>query len=68
MKQATTKKGAPKSRQQAIEAWTKCWNELPQEKIQAWIERIPRHVQEIIKADGGNEYMEGRYHTRRRHS
>jgi hypothetical protein len=56
MKRATTKKGAPKNRAKAVESCTNCWNELPQEKIQAWIERIPTHIQEIITLDGGNEY------------
>ena len=60
MKRYTTKKGAPKSRQEAITVWQVAWQDLPQEKIQAWIERIPRHVQEIIKLEGGNEYKEGR--------
>lgn len=67
MKRNTTKKGAPKSRVDAIKKWTSCWNELPQEKIQAWIERIPRHIQEIIKLEGGNEYKEGREHLKRQH-
>jgi len=31
-----------------------------QEKIQAWIERIVIHIQEVIRLDGGNEYQEGR--------
>ena len=60
MKRRTTKKGAPKNRQEAIQAWNAAWDELPQEAIQRWIERIPRHVQEVIKLEGGNEYKEGR--------
>ena len=68
MKRATTKKGAPQNRAQAIEIWTQYWNELPQEKIQAWIERIPIHIQEIIRLEGGNEYQEGKYHTKRSHT
>jgi len=60
MKRQTTKKGAPKSRAEAIRAWEKCWEELPQEKIQAWIERIPIHIQKIIELEGGNGYREGR--------
>ena len=60
MKRYTTKKGAPKSRAEAIRAWEKCWRELPQDKIQAWIERIPIHIKQIIKLEGGNEYKEGR--------
>jgi hypothetical protein len=60
MKRRTTRKGAPKSRAEAIRAWEQCWTELPQEKIQALIERIPVHIQKIIKLQGGNEYREGR--------
>ena len=60
MKRLTTKKGAPKNRQEAISAWNAAWATLPQEAIQSWIERIPRHVEEIIKLEGGNEYKEGR--------
>ena len=65
MKRVTTKKGAPTSRKKAEEAWLKAWKELPQEKIQAWIEAIPVHVKRIIECDGGNEYKEGRDHVRR---
>jgi len=60
MKRKTTKKGAPKSRTEAIHAWQTAWAELPQKYIQEWIERIPRHIKEIIALQGGNEYKEGR--------
>jgi transposase len=60
MKRYTTKKGAPKSRAEAIRVWERCWEDLAQKQIQAWIERIPRHVQKIIELEGGNEYQEGR--------
>jgi hypothetical protein len=60
MKRQTTKKGAPKSRAEAVRVWEQCWKELPQDKIQAWIERIPFHIQKIIELEGGNEYKEGR--------
>ena len=40
MKRSTTKKGAPESRAEGIRRWEATWKELPQEKIQAWIERI----------------------------
>ncbi|KAF7503566.1 hypothetical protein GJ744_003594 [Endocarpon pusillum] len=33
---------------------------MPQEEIQRWIERIPFHIQEIIRLKGGNEYKEGK--------
>ena len=65
MKRETTKKGAPKSRVGGVIAWEKCWKELPQEKIQAWIKRIPVHIQKIIELEGGNEYKEGRDHRRK---
>ncbi|KAG6018585.1 hypothetical protein E4U19_000168 [Claviceps sp. Clav32 group G5] len=60
LKRETTKKGAPKNRQEAVAAWKAAWDELSQEKIRAWIERIPRHIQEVIRLGGGNEYKEGR--------
>jgi hypothetical protein len=34
------------------------WLELERKRIQAWIERIPRHIQEVIRLDGGNEGRE----------
>ena len=27
--------------------------------IQRWIERIPRHIQEVIRLEGANGYREG---------
>lgn len=60
LKRRTTRKGAPKTRKEAIAKWQQAWDELPQEEIQRWIERIPRHVEEIIRLEGGNEYVEGR--------
>ncbi|EQB44548.1 hypothetical protein CGLO_16699 [Colletotrichum gloeosporioides Cg-14] len=60
MKRYITRLGAPKSRAEAIWAWEACWKELKLERFQAWIERIPRHIQEIIRLEGGNEYKEGR--------
>ena len=44
LKKETTKKGAPKSRTEAIHRWESAWGDLPQEQIQAWIERIPIHI------------------------
>ncbi|KAH7010703.1 uncharacterized protein B0I36DRAFT_257395 [Microdochium trichocladiopsis] len=60
MKRQTTKSGAPTSKSEATRAWNQCWKDLPQAKIQAWIERIPFHIQEVIRLEGGNEYREGR--------
>ena len=36
-----------------------------QKKIQEWIERIPEHIQKIIKLEGGNKYKEGRNKRKR---
>ena len=65
LKRQTTKKGAPKSKKEAEEVWKKAWNDLEQAKIQSWIERIPHHIQEVIRLEGGNEYQEGRAKDRR---
>jgi hypothetical protein len=59
MKRETTKKGAPQSRADAARAWERCWRDLPQSKIQAWIERMLVHIPKIIDLCGGNEYIEG---------
>ena len=32
---------------------------MPQELIQAWIDRIPVHIEEIIACKGNNLYKEG---------
>ncbi|KAK4119761.1 hypothetical protein N657DRAFT_536599, partial [Parathielavia appendiculata] len=60
LKRVTTKKGAPKSKKEAQQVWEEAWEDLDQPRIQAWIERIPFHIQEVIRLEGGNEYKEGR--------
>ena len=45
MKRETTCKGVPQNRIIATKVWTKAWKKLTQKRIQAWIERIPRHIQ-----------------------
>lgn len=60
LKRRTTLLGAPGDRATARKAWLKAWKELPQDRIRAWIERIPFHIEEIIRLEGGNEYKEGR--------
>jgi len=47
-------------RAEAIQVWGAAWKELPQEKIQYWIESIPVHVQKVIELKGGNEYKKGK--------
>ena len=36
-----------------------CWETLDQERIQRWVDRIKVYIEEIIRLEGGNEYMEG---------
>jgi len=60
MKRKTTAKGFIRTTSKLKEEWIKCWEEIPQEVIQAWIERIPRHIEEVIACEGGNLYTEGR--------
>lgn len=60
MKRKTTEKGCPTGKKQMKQDWITCWDEMPQSKIQDWIERIRVYVQEVIKLEGGNEYKEGR--------
>ena len=44
----TTKHGALTSNKKLKVAWIKRWEDMPQEAIQAWIERIPEHIKEVI--------------------
>ena len=60
MKRETSRKGPSRNRKDAEQRWARCWKSLSQSRIQSWIERIPRHIQEIIRCEGGNEYREGR--------
>ena len=60
MKRITTKKGALRTCKNAEKRWQKVWDELPQEKIQAWIERMSRHLQIIRFLKGDNKYKKGR--------
>jgi hypothetical protein len=59
MKRQTTKGGVASGVEQMKTDWIDCWKKFPQKKIQEWIERIPKHVKEIIRCGGGNEYREG---------
>jgi hypothetical protein len=59
IKRETTKHGAATSKTQMKEDWQNCWDDMSQERIQVWIRRIPIHVQEVIKLEGGNKYKEG---------
>lgn len=59
LKRVTTRKRALRNRVEAEQAWQKAWDELEQWRIQAWIERIPRHIKEVICCEGGNNYRKG---------
>jgi transposase len=60
MKKETTKGGAATSKKKLTIDWVDCWDNMEQERIQAWIERIPIHIHEVIRLEGGNEYKESR--------
>jgi hypothetical protein len=59
MKRRTTSLGAANKRDEMEKRWLKAWEDLPQETIQAWVERIPYHIAAIISEEGGNGYAEG---------
>jgi hypothetical protein len=56
LKRTTTKQGTPKTKAEAITVWKKAWRDLEQWRIQAWIERIMRHIQIVIDLKGNNNY------------
>jgi hypothetical protein len=60
IKRETTKHGALTSNKKLKVAWIKCWEDMLQEVIRAWIERIPEHIKEVINQKGNNLYKEGR--------
>ena len=60
LKRVVTKRGAPTRRADMKKAWQRAWDNLDQSQIQAWIERIPVHIQKVIELEGGNLYKEGR--------
>ena len=59
MKKRTISQEALSNKRELETAWIKAWEDLPQSQIQAWIEQIPRHIEEVIRLEGGNEYIEG---------
>ena len=60
MKKRTISRGAPSNRHALKTIWLTAWNDLPQSQIQDWIKQIPHHIEEVIRLEGGNEYIEGR--------
>lgn len=55
IKKQTTRGGAVSSQKKLKKDWIECWDTLEQVKIQAWIERILIHIQDVIRLEGGNE-------------
>ena len=54
------KKGAIHLDEELRAVQVKCWEELPQWRIQAWIKRIIKHIKQVILLEGGNYYKDGR--------
>ena len=59
MKRRTTRKGAATSKKELEKSWLACWQVIEQERIKRWVDRIQVHIKEVIRCEGGNEYMEG---------
>lgn len=59
IKWETIRKGPLENAKLARARWLHAWKELPQRQIRRWIKRIPRHIKEIIRLQGGNEYIKG---------
>ena len=49
----STIRGAPTSRKKLEEAWLQAWEDLCQDQIRRWIERIPVRIEEIIRLERG---------------
>jgi hypothetical protein len=58
MKQITTKYGAPTSEPEALVKWVEAWLKLSTARIRIWIRRIIHHIKEVIRLEGGNNYIE----------
>jgi hypothetical protein len=55
IKKETIKRGPTSDRKKLRVRWEKCWEDLPQSKIQEWIAVIPDYIKEIIRLEGGNK-------------
>jgi hypothetical protein len=65
MKRETTKPGPASSMKKLTKYWVDCWDNMDQARIKAWIERLPIHIQEVLRLEGGNEYKESKSGKRR---
>ena len=54
------------SNKELKKAQIKCWQDLLQEKIQAWIDHIPGYIKEVIAYNGNNLYKEGKKKGKRK--
>jgi hypothetical protein len=59
LKKETAKNGPPRTKKEAVERWEKAWAAIKQSLLRKRIRRIYRHIIEIIRHEGGNEYLEG---------
>ena len=39
--------------------WLQSWDNLDQDRIRSWVRRIIRHIREVIRLEGDNNYREG---------
>ena len=61
IKRQTTCKGYPRTRKILTKVQERIWvEELSQKRIQAQIERLPRHIEKVLELRGGNKYREGK--------
>ena len=56
LKKVTTRDKSLSNRAEATRAWQKAWEELEQERIDAWCMKIRGRIQRVLDLKGGNEY------------
>lgn len=59
MKRRATRKGCPRDKKTLTKVWMECWQDLKQERLQSYVDRMPRHIARVIELEGGNSYREG---------
>jgi aspartate aminotransferase-like enzyme len=66
LKREIMKGGPINTKEEAIERWEKAWASMRQKMLQSRVRRIRRHLIEIVRHEGENEYLEGshRYHAK----
>ena len=58
LKVVTSKYGAPTTKEDAAKRWIEAWQQLSIQRIRVWIRRIMHHIQEVIRLEGNNNYIE----------